>query len=310
MNVTRDAKRLLVIVACVVLVCATAAGALAETAVVNNPDPTDRLNLRDSPGSKGNSLRKYYSGVEVEILSSPSSDWAKVRIGSAEGYMLKKFLATGSAAASVQHAIPTGVVNVSYPQTKLALRERDSDDSAAVGSYDNGTSVLVLGVADSWLHVRVIGDGRMGFMRSAWITQAENLEAAAVRADRATFRQSPKPDGKSLGVYGKNVPMVVLFSFEKLEGWSRVRIGDTVGFMRSSDLVYNPEPGVAPFTPETRVISNKGSHVNLREKASSSANVREKLKDGTAVVVIGTAGDWTHVQADGLYGYVQSQFLK
>lgn len=304
----RGLSRAGTILLCVVLLCAASVSALAETAVVNNPDPTDRLNLRSEAKSGADILRKYHSGVTVEILSDAGNGWAKVRIGSAEGYMQKQFLVTGANASSMQSAIPVGEVDVTPPQTKLALRERESDDAAAVGSYDQGTSVEVLGISDGWLHVRVMQDGRTGFMRSAWVTMIENLKTAAVSVDKATLRQAPQSDGKSLGTYAQGVPMVILFSFEKLEGWSRVRIGDTVGFMRSSDLVYGPEPNT--FSPATKAVSNPGSFANLRKAATSDSLVIEKLGDGASVSVLGTAGDWTHVQTAAGYGYIQTKFLK
>lgn len=310
MKITQIKKRTTAAALCLLLVCAGAVCAQAEMAVVKNPDPTDRLNLREGASTEDAILHKYYSGVEVEILSGASGDWALVRIGAAEGYMLKEYLATGSQAASVQSAIPLGQVDVTYPQTKLALRAQTSDDSAALGAYENGTMVAVLGVSDGWLHVRVSGDGRMGFMRSAWITQAGDLKNAAVQSEKATLRLSPKAGGKPLGVYRKNVPMAVLFSFEKLEGWSRVRIGNTVGFMQNSDLAYASEPGDAVFSPAVLTVKNPGSFVNLRKEADTKALVVAALTDGTTVSVIGTSGEWSHVLANSEYGYIQSRFLQ
>lgn len=310
MRFTRIMKRGAAAAMCLLLVCSGAVRARAETAVVNNPNPTDRLNLRESANTSANILYKYYCGVAVEILPGSSGDWASVRIGTVEGYMLKKHLATGAQVASVQSAIPMGQVDVTYPQTKLALRAQPSDDSAALVTCENGTVVEVLGVSDGWLHVLVSSDGRVGFMRSAWITQTENQKNAVISAEKATLRQSPKADGKSLGVYGQHVPMVLLFSFEKLEGWSRVRIGNTVGFMRNSDLAFGPEPGGAVFSPVSRKVSNPGSFVNLRKEAKTNALVIKKLNDGTVVDVIGAAGEWTHVLVNSEYGYIQSKFLR
>ena len=39
------------------------------TAVVKNPDPQDRLNLREQPSETAASLGKYYNGVVVQSLS-------------------------------------------------------------------------------------------------------------------------------------------------------------------------------------------------------------------------------------------------
>ncbi len=306
-------QRRLASLAVALLIALAASAAFAETAVVNNPDPTDRLNLRESAKAGAPILRKYFNGVEAEILSDVSADWAKVRIGGAEGFMQRKFLATGAAADAVARAIPVGIVDVTPPETKLALRERETDDSAAVGSYDQGTAVLVLGISDGWLYVRVESDGRTGFMRSQWVTQAENLRTAVVSdANKAktTLRETPKTNGKALGQYDGGVPMVVLFSFEKLEGWTRVRIGDTVGFINNGQLHFNPEPAAQPYSGAQMRAENPGSHINMRKTPDRNGQIVAKLEDGAGVNVLGTSGPWSHVVWMGQYGYIQTSFLR
>ncbi len=303
---TRVAAALLAALLCVPAFLALPASARAETAVVANPDPTDRLNMRQKPQSGSPILRKYYSGVEVTIISSPSKEWAKVRVGEAEGYMQRQFL---KPPGSVTSAIPVGVVDVTLPQTKLALRQKESDDSTAVGSYENGADVEILGVSDGWLHVRALSDGRTGFMRSAWVAQADNLMYAAVGAKPAVLREKAQSGGKALGTYPTGTRMVCLFSFEKLEGWTRVRIGDTVGFMESSGLAFNPEPGDVP-APVTLGVKNPGTFVHLRKTASTSASSLAQVSDGERVEVLGDAGDWKHVRYGDLTGYVQTKFLQ
>ena len=53
-------------------------GALApgSIAYVNNPNPTDRLNLRTKPSAQSVSLGKYYNGTWVTVLGvSGSCPW-------------------------------------------------------------------------------------------------------------------------------------------------------------------------------------------------------------------------------------------
>lgn len=298
---------------CVAVAYSSPRALAAEMAVVNNPNPTDRLNLRDEAKSSSNIVRKYYNGVKVEILSNVNSEWAKVRIGNAEGYMQRKFLATGAAASNVQSAVAFGIVDVTWPQTKLALREHPTDDSGALGSYENGTGVEVLGVSEGWLHARV--NGHMGYMRSQWVTQAENLRHAIVSEHVIgviALRAAPKGNAKLLGEYAASVPMVVLFSFDKADGWTRVRIGDTVGYMQASNLAFNPEPGTPPFSPEWLTVRNKGadSFAHLREKPDTKSSSVMQVFDGTQVEKLGVCGSWTHVRVDRQVGYIMTMFLK
>ena len=131
---------------------------------VNNPVATDRLHLRTAPKASAESLGKYYNGVTVEVLSYPNNDWAKVRVGSTEGYMQRKFLTT----AAVKSAIPMLTVSNNNPTDRLNLRAGMSETSASLGKYGNGTKVEVLGIGPTWYHVRV--DGKIGYMMAKYLS--------------------------------------------------------------------------------------------------------------------------------------------
>lgn len=59
--------------------------------IVINPDPRDRLNLRAKPSRSGESLGKFFTGTQVEILEE-AGDWYRVRVGFDEGYMMRDFI--------------------------------------------------------------------------------------------------------------------------------------------------------------------------------------------------------------------------
>ena len=65
-------------------------------AVVNNPDPEDRLHLRaETEGAK--SLGKYYNGTPVRITEQ-KGDWVHVELFGINGWMMKRYLVFGDAA--------------------------------------------------------------------------------------------------------------------------------------------------------------------------------------------------------------------
>lgn len=59
--------------------------------IVINPDPRDRLHLRAKPERAGESLGKFFTGTQVEILEE-AGDWYRVRVGFDEGYMMRDFI--------------------------------------------------------------------------------------------------------------------------------------------------------------------------------------------------------------------------
>lgn len=75
-------------------------------AVVNNPNPDDRLHLRDRENKSATSFGKFYNGTPVEVLRK-YNDWAFVRIpGGSSGWMMDKYLAFGTNGWAVENAFP------------------------------------------------------------------------------------------------------------------------------------------------------------------------------------------------------------
>lgn len=148
-------------------------GEAANDAVVNNPNPQDRLHLRVLPDAKARSLGKYYNGVHVQVLGGSAGSWVRVRVAGVEGYMQSRYLAFGSAAQSVAQAMPDGYVNNPRVTDRLNLRSGPDEASDSLGRYYNNTRVRILGVLDGWYHVQVEEDNKTGYMKSNYLTVAD-----------------------------------------------------------------------------------------------------------------------------------------
>lgn len=144
-------------------------GSSATTMAVSNPNPADRLNLRERPSRSSASLGRYYNGTFVDVQSVTRDGWAYVTIGPIAGYMDASYLGeVGSVGSADIHA----VISNRYG-TGLNLRETPSLSAVTQGLYKNGTDVLVLGIlTNGWTHVMV--DSRMGFMQSDRLAMVAN----------------------------------------------------------------------------------------------------------------------------------------
>lgn len=139
-----------------------AVGMTGTSAVVNNPNPSDRLNLRTKPSENAPTLGKYYNGTYVELLGGEKNGWVKVRIFDLEGYMMTKFLVSADQLEVGAATVP--LVNIKNTNgTGLNLRKAQSMNSASLGLYENGATVRVFGVSETWCHVQT-EDGNVGFM--------------------------------------------------------------------------------------------------------------------------------------------------
>lgn len=140
------------------------AGALAQTAVVDNgSDPNSRLNMREAPRKDAASLGKFYSGVEVEVVSDAGGGWAEVTVGggqnSLSGYMMSDYLA--SSASGVLDATKHMEVVSPYGTPSVVLRDTPSNSYGAVTMLAVGADVHVIGVSGDYYYV-LLEDGSVG----------------------------------------------------------------------------------------------------------------------------------------------------
>ncbi len=124
-------------------------------AVVNNPDPADRLHLRVSADRASRSLGKFYNGTPVQVLSRGKT-WTKVRVGLGEtarvGWMMTKYLAFGDDMQQVDRAFPD-----------LIFREEYEPASPLNGGY------AVVGVEDDKQYILLGDDGEVCYVPQAWM---------------------------------------------------------------------------------------------------------------------------------------------
>lgn len=138
--------------------CAWAGAPESEWAVVNNPDPEDRLNLRAEPSRASSSLGKYFNGVMVEVLERTGDGWDHVRVGATEGYMMMEYLADpAKMIVVVEPVLPVATVNNPFADAQGLLEKPDSADVTLMVTLYNGTEVTVLGLTEQRAHVQYCG---------------------------------------------------------------------------------------------------------------------------------------------------------
>ncbi len=140
-----------------------AASVSAEDVWITSDVRENRLNLRQSPSTKSQTLGKYFGGVKAQRLYAPPADegWMRVSIGGYTGWMMRSFLNT-DASYVPEMLPPLGVVDPEN-DSALTLRKEPDQKSDALARYPSGTVVEILGVNSNWAHVRV-QDGSTGFM--------------------------------------------------------------------------------------------------------------------------------------------------
>ncbi len=138
-----------------------------DSALVSNPNPSDRLHLRTQPSKEGLSLGRYYNGVQVQVMGPQQDGWVPVRLGVLTGFMMAQFLQMPGQGVAPLSAMPVMQVHTPSGTDKLHLRLEQSTASPSLGLYPNGTPVIVMGFDSLWAHVIV--EGQIGFMMGRYL---------------------------------------------------------------------------------------------------------------------------------------------
>lgn len=117
-------------------------------ALVDNPDPADRLHLREEASARSGSLGKYYNGTPVKIIGI-KGDWVNVSVGGKTGWMMKKYLDFDQPLTASLDAMPRIYMKDAASATLYPRAEKTG--GRALPSYGD---MRVLGViSDAWYHV-------------------------------------------------------------------------------------------------------------------------------------------------------------
>ena len=127
-------------------------------AMVNNPNPEDRLHLRVKPDRDAPSQGKYYNGTFVRVLER-KGDWTKVDIFGVEGWMMTQYLAFGDDMQKVERVVELRSVGESLPSATLY----ETPGGKEIKKFAGDARILGI-VGDEWFHVW-IGEDETGYVR-------------------------------------------------------------------------------------------------------------------------------------------------
>ena len=102
---------------------------------------SDRVHLRAAPSTGAASLGLYYSGTETVLLGL-DAEWAHIRIGAEEGYMMRRYLRIDADPRTATDRRPWGEVS---PSAGAPLRYTADLTSPAAGTAAYGTALMILG---------------------------------------------------------------------------------------------------------------------------------------------------------------------
>lgn len=230
------------------------------------------LRLRSAPNFNAATITSYYTGTQVQIISS-SGGWYKVQTPDGRiGYMYGDYLRVGGSIPSEGTAYVT-----SYNGYGVRLRTGPGTGYRIIRTYAVGTPVTVLERGTYWSRISI--GGTVGYMMSQFLHFGSDYPDDGNVLCYATIwssngygvrlRTGPSKSYSKIGVYSVGTKVAVL---QKGAVWDRIRVGSRVGWMMNEFLIYHENNEVTSVTLNN-YMPVVGSVLSMQAISPSTATV-------------------------------------
>lgn len=279
-----------------------------DSLYINNPNPADRLHLREEPDSKSRSMGKFYNGAPITLVSDPGGDWVKVTVDKRAGglpltgWMHRRYLsATKPQNAMPQYVTLQKISNViaigrgssipaGTPVSLMGVNERDHQ--WYLKAYLANGSTVSFFVAENHAALSPLNGGKS---INVYISNPNP-------ADRLHLRATPGKSGRDMGKY-YNGCVATLKGFSEDGKWLKVSLYGRTGWMNRAYL-YIEGQGPNPTQygiPEVRTLSGA-----ILYQGENGTGRTKSLSRNTMLEVLGLIGsDWLHVRTGETIGYIR-----
>ena len=163
------------------LACLTVLSLLSANSLAAVKDPfetvvTERVNLRQSPSTRGQIIRRVNKDTAIVVIGE-SGNFFQVRVGDQEGYIAKEFVVTDEDRITLVTPRPEDVAyGFPYQAVTLAkatLRAHRTRTAQALAEIPKGSTVQVVNHMDGSTYVKVSYDNQEGFILKSAIRLKE-----------------------------------------------------------------------------------------------------------------------------------------
>jgi len=260
----------------------------AQTALAAEEFRTnDRVNFRTGPSTDAGIISTVSAGTAVEMLEHDPAGWSKVRINGTVGYIRSDFL-TLAVDSTVTFKTTTGV----------NFRTGPSTNAGVIRTLSTGTAVEMLEhIPDGWS--KVCHNGTTGYIKSDFLRrssdsspqgknaatgQSAELSIGVYRTtDGVNFRTGPSTDADIIRTL-RTGTVVEMLEYDP-QGWSKVRVDGTTGYIRSDFLSAGGGRAELLYWSTAKSIVPKGVSLRIVDvRTGMTYNVRCFSKGGHADV--------------------------
>ena len=192
---------------------------------------------------------------------------------------------------------------------RVHFRTGAGTNYSSMGVLDEGTKVTYLSSSGNWTKVQY--NSKTGYICSDYLEKEQSTSTTStmyVTPDVGlNVRKGPGTSYSKITKLSKGTAVTV---HSTSNGWSKITANGVEGYV-SSEYLSSKKPsssnGSTSTTKTMYVTPDVG--LNVRKGPGTSYSKITKLSKGTAVTVHSTSNGWSKITANGVEGYVSSEYL-
>ena len=260
----------------------------------------------DTGSSVMMTLSKNSSYTAVAI--TPDKTWARLKNGSAYGYVQMKYISTSkvSDGSGTAPDLKTGTVYISA--NTLTAYKSASTSSKSLGVMSYGDSMTLLATSGEWAQIRN-SSGAVGYCKISGLTAANpnNLNLTVyIKQGGAKIYSKPSTSSSTVMSAGLN-DIFTAVAITSDSAWARLKSGSNYAYVQTANLSTTPVDGGQetpdlPFGMTVYVVSNT---LPVYASASASAKLLGTMSMGESMALVSLYDEtWAQVRnSSGTVGY-------
>ncbi|WP_349729841.1 SH3 domain-containing protein [Peribacillus frigoritolerans] len=280
---------------------------------------TGSLNMRKSGKATASVVAILSKGTKVTVYSE-ANGWAKVKANGKDGYVSAKYLSSSKPGSGSTSTTPAKTTT-KYVTGSLNMRNSGKATASIVAILSKGTKVTVYSESNGWAKVKA--NGKDGYVSTKYLSTAKpGTGSTAVTPEKTTTKyvnvssgtlNMRKSGSESANIVAKLSKGTKVTVYSESKGWAKVKANGKDGHVSAKYLsTTKPGSGSTAVTPEkttTKYVNVSSGTLNMRKSGSESASIVAKLSRGTEVTVYSESKGWAKIKANGIEGYVSTDFL-
>lgn len=245
---------------------------------------------------------------------------------------MNKWMTTTVTLALTATIFQTGHINALAATTKyvevpkgidLNVRKSASSKSKKIGTLKNNTKIIVISIKGSWAKINF--KGSTAYVSTAYLTTTKSKIVAVSSTSKKevlttyyvntgstialNVRKSKSTKALKIGTI-KNGAKVNVVSYAK--DWTKIKYGTGYGYV-SSVYLYKKTLTTSQVDEQLKgdfyAIPGLSTNLNVRKKASISAEKLGEIKQNKKLTVVSRSGNWTKIKYGTGYGYVSNEYV-